>query len=133
MAPVPGSESEWLPDWLPELSHTFVIMPLTWSPLTESNRRPSPYHGDALPTELRGHGGQRPQVRRSTSKRTTSARAARYASIHDRHVGKEPTSAASPTSVPTQRPAPGAPPARPPHLTTSHSPERGHHLWPFRR
>jgi hypothetical protein len=29
-------------------------MPLTWSPLTESNRRPSPYHGDALPTELRG-------------------------------------------------------------------------------
>src|SRR5258708_38254547 len=26
------------------------------SPLTESNRRPSPYHGDALPTELRGHG-----------------------------------------------------------------------------
>src|SRR3954464_11577964 len=25
------------------------------SPLTESNRRPSPYHGDALPTELRGH------------------------------------------------------------------------------
>jgi hypothetical protein len=30
------------------------IRPLTWSPLTESNRRPSPYHGDALPTELRG-------------------------------------------------------------------------------
>ncbi len=27
---------------------------VTWSPLTESNRRPSPYHGDALPTELRG-------------------------------------------------------------------------------
>src|ERR1700745_1820992 len=26
----------------------------TASPLTESNRRPSPYHGDALPTELRG-------------------------------------------------------------------------------
>src|SRR5689334_742061 len=24
------------------------------SPLTESNRRPSPYHGDALPSELRG-------------------------------------------------------------------------------
>jgi hypothetical protein len=31
------------------------IEPPTWSPLTESNRRPSPYHGDALPTELRGH------------------------------------------------------------------------------
>ena len=27
---------------------------LLTSPLTESNRRPSPYHGDALPTELRG-------------------------------------------------------------------------------
>ena len=25
-----------------------------WSPFTESNRRPSPYHGDALPTELKG-------------------------------------------------------------------------------
>src|SRR5579859_6679512 len=30
------------------------IKPLTWSPVTESNRRPSPYHGDALPTELTG-------------------------------------------------------------------------------
>src|SRR5690606_12058542 len=27
---------------------------LAWSPFTESNRRPSPYHGDALPTELKG-------------------------------------------------------------------------------
>ncbi len=27
---------------------------MSGSPLTESNRRPSPYHGDALPTELRG-------------------------------------------------------------------------------
>src|SRR6188768_1605580 len=26
----------------------------TQSPFTESNRRPSPYHGDALPTELKG-------------------------------------------------------------------------------
>ena len=25
------------------------------SPFTESNRRPSPYHGDALPSELKGH------------------------------------------------------------------------------
>src|SRR5580704_16051131 len=30
------------------------VRPLTWSPVTESNRRPSPYHGDALPTELTG-------------------------------------------------------------------------------
>src|ERR1700712_3615266 len=29
-------------------------MPATSSPFTESNRRPSPYHGDALPTELKG-------------------------------------------------------------------------------
>jgi hypothetical protein len=30
----------------------------TWSsPNTESNRRPSPYHGDALPTELLGRAG----------------------------------------------------------------------------
>ena len=29
-------------------------LPMTWSPVTESNRRPSPYHGDALPTELTG-------------------------------------------------------------------------------
>ncbi len=29
-------------------------VPVFWSPLTESNRGPSPYHGDALPSELRG-------------------------------------------------------------------------------
>ena len=28
--------------------------PFAWSPLTDSNRRPLPYHGSALPTELRG-------------------------------------------------------------------------------
>ena len=28
------------------------------SPLTESNRGPSPYHGDALPSELRGRSGK---------------------------------------------------------------------------
>ena len=38
--PVPGSES------------AFDLR--LWSPVTESNRRPSPYHGDALPTELTG-------------------------------------------------------------------------------
>src|SRR4051795_964945 len=30
--------------------HAVVVQ----SPFTESNRRPSPYHGDALPTELKG-------------------------------------------------------------------------------
>jgi hypothetical protein len=41
---------------LPERGTRFHVrkMPMSWSPLTESNRRPSPYHGDALPTELRG-------------------------------------------------------------------------------
>src|SRR4051812_36825364 len=29
------------------------------SPNTESNRRPSPYHGDALPTELLGRAGNK--------------------------------------------------------------------------
>ena len=39
-----------------QLSYTAAPRPSQpgWSPLTESNRRPSPYHGDALPTELRG-------------------------------------------------------------------------------
>ena len=31
-----------------------VRSPSGWSPLPDSNRRPSPYHGDALPTELSG-------------------------------------------------------------------------------
>ncbi len=35
------------------------------SPLTDSNRRPPPYHGGALPTELRGRGASVALVRRS--------------------------------------------------------------------
>ena len=43
--------------------------PAPASPLTDSNRRPLPYHGSALPTELRGQGpariaAQRPDRRR---------------------------------------------------------------------
>src|SRR5580704_5527899 len=38
----------------PHLPDTYTKKPSELSPLTESNRRPSPYHGDALPTELRG-------------------------------------------------------------------------------
>jgi hypothetical protein len=30
------------------------VFPWSASPLTDSNRRPPPYHGGALPTELRG-------------------------------------------------------------------------------
>src|SRR5690606_12637837 len=37
-----------------QLSYTARSALQQLSPLTESNRRPSPYHGDALPTELRG-------------------------------------------------------------------------------
>src|ERR1700728_4529720 len=38
----------------PEDVRNLRFILLTWSPVTESNRRPSPYHGDALPTELTG-------------------------------------------------------------------------------
>src|SRR5262245_3429469 len=33
-----------------------VRRPVPASPLADSNRRPLPYHGSALPTELRGQG-----------------------------------------------------------------------------
>ena len=40
-----------------EATHATAGRRVERSPLTESNRRPSPYHGDALPTELRGRRG----------------------------------------------------------------------------
>lgn len=39
----------------------------SWSPLSESNRRPTPYHGVALPTELRGRGSHRPSSHASVN------------------------------------------------------------------
>src|SRR3712207_5820429 len=36
-----------------------VVVLVPTSPFTESNRRPSPYHGDALPTELKGRARER--------------------------------------------------------------------------
>ena len=42
------------------------------SPNTESNRRPSPYHGDALPTELLGHSSSRRATRSRVEKDTRS-------------------------------------------------------------
>jgi hypothetical protein len=42
------------PGMAPEDVQNVRIIFLSWSPVTESNRRPSPYHGDALPTELTG-------------------------------------------------------------------------------
>ena len=50
----PGIRTCWPHFWPHWLFRAFRNWLLTWSPLTESNRRPSPYHGDALPTELRG-------------------------------------------------------------------------------
>src|SRR6266852_4502631 len=40
-----GAGSIWLPEWLPRPVREVRIISLSWSPVTESNRRPSPYHG----------------------------------------------------------------------------------------
>ncbi len=41
---VAGTGSNWLPEWLLEPVRRVRIISLNWSPVTESNRRPSPYH-----------------------------------------------------------------------------------------
>ena len=41
---------------LPLVRRHFDASPSAQSPLPDSNRRPLPYHGSALPAELRGHG-----------------------------------------------------------------------------
>src|SRR5205823_3954715 len=46
---------------IPELAHFRAFPP---SPLSDSNRRPLPYHGSALPAELRGHGASVSRWRR---------------------------------------------------------------------
>jgi hypothetical protein len=51
---VHASQLTWPPEWPPRPARSVRITSLSWSPVTESNRRPSPYHGDALPTELTG-------------------------------------------------------------------------------
>ena len=56
-APARGTvraDSNLAPGTAPSHVRTVRFKPFYLSPLTESNRRPSPYHGDALPTELRG-------------------------------------------------------------------------------
>src|SRR5689334_18818839 len=45
----PRIRSRWPHFWPHSAFGGFRIWPSSWSPLTESNRRPSPYHGDALP------------------------------------------------------------------------------------
>ena len=57
-APARGTvraDSNLAPGTAPSHVRTVRFKPFYLSPLTESNRRPSPSHGDALPTELRGH------------------------------------------------------------------------------
>jgi hypothetical protein len=74
--------------------------PVTQSPFTESNRRPSPYHGDALPTELKG------PASRSSARRmrelTTSPRVSASGCSQPR---------SSPPTLSTERcrPTPGGP------------------------
>src|SRR3954447_640878 len=64
------------------------------SPFTESNRRPSPYHGDALPTELKG--------RCSGAEETLPSRCRRPADP----LGPCPTTETAAGAVPVQRFAP---------------------------
>src|ERR1700730_5177206 len=40
-----GTGSIWPPEWPPRPVRDIRISSLSWSPVTESNRRPSPYHG----------------------------------------------------------------------------------------
>ena len=47
-----------------------------WSPLSDSNQRPSPYHGDALPTELRGRAYDGVQAVRYVKRPSLTATAA---------------------------------------------------------
>ena len=51
---LPGIGAHLAPGMAPNHFRGVRIISLSWSPFTESNRRPSPYHGDALPTELKG-------------------------------------------------------------------------------
>src|SRR5438105_14367695 len=53
------------------------------SPLTDSNRRPPPYHGGALPTELRGQAGK------SSPDMVGAMRARRTLTVVGCHAGGE--------------------------------------------
>jgi hypothetical protein len=55
----PMEPEPWLKNWQIESILISLNGSDLRSPLTESNRRPSPYHGDALPTELRGQAAWR--------------------------------------------------------------------------
>ena len=81
------------PDCPPVICRQDRNRAFTWSPLTESNRRPSPYHGDALPTELRG----RPAAR--AVRIDPGAASPRLESIHDRG----PSGSAEPGSSGAER------------------------------
>src|SRR5512132_3954045 len=83
------------------------ISPLPGSPLTESNRRPSPYHGDALPTELRGHTAGLPRP----GDRTMRATAGWALSQTGTSARGEHTRLLRPRRITWSRPLPGQAPA----------------------
>jgi death-on-curing protein len=51
-----GEIAATLASWRPRHMKSRCFQRLRESPLPDSNRRPLPYHGSALPAELRGHG-----------------------------------------------------------------------------
>src|SRR6266567_5133288 len=59
METLPEVRATWLPEWLPRTFDTFELLPLSWSPFTESNRRPSPYHWGPINPTTR-HFAERP-------------------------------------------------------------------------
>ncbi len=73
--------------------------PTDQSPNRESNPRPFPYHGNALPTELLGHGRRREHVTRTPSGRPVVRR-------RDYTVGGADTKSTSPCGVSPAGPSP---------------------------
>ena len=95
----------WPHFWPHQLVRILRIKPLTWSPLTESNRIPSPYHGDALPTELRGHTAGLPHPGDRTVRATARAALSRTGTS----ARGEHTRPLRPRRITRPRPLPGQP------------------------
>jgi hypothetical protein len=69
------------------------------SPLTDSNRRPPPYHGGALPTELRGRNRQSSRVEGDPSSARATLSARRHGAKLSACLGTVARSSSSPTSA----------------------------------
>src|SRR5580704_9292043 len=93
----------------------------TWSPLTESNRRPSPYHGDALPTELRGR-------RRCAASPGQASAAPRQESIHDEACRGPPGPGSGRPWASRPPPVASGEPGKIPHRLHKQSPRRAQDL-----